>query len=376
MDKNLKEAIQEYALLSLEYQIFGIPAYKWILALTVFLFFLFIKKILARNIIKFLIILTRKTKNNLDDKIVKVLITPLNFSFIVVGIWLAITILGLKGAVITHIIRTFIIIIVFWIFYRSVDLFQDEIYKFSAKFGRELSREIGNFFIKTLRVVIIIFGILSVLQEWGINVSAFIASLGIGGLAFALAAKDTVANLFGGLTILADKAMKLGDWVKVGIVEGIVEDIGLRTTKIRTFEKSLITVPNSYIANNPIENFSRRKNRRIKMYVGIVYDTPFEAVERIVNEIRAMLINHPRIDKTQTLLVYLDELGDSSLNIFVYTFTDTADWKEYLEIKQDVIFQILKIVEKNGSALAFPSQSLYIEKLPDKLPKGFKVEYC
>ncbi len=377
MDKDISSLFSKvlnFLIIGFDYKLFNIPIYKWLLALIVFLFFLFLKRMLSRTIIGFLFTLTRKTKTKYDDKILRALITPLNFAFIIVGIWISISILGLKGAVVDHFIRTFIIVLVFWAFYKSIDIFRDEIYKFSAKFGKELSKEIGNFFIKTTKVVIIVFGILSILQEWGINVSAFIASLGIGGLAFALAAKDTVANLFGGLTILADKSMKLGDWVKVGVVEGIVEDIGLRTTKIRTFEKSLITVPNSYIATNPIENYSRRHNRRIMMYVGIVYDTPAKAVENIVNGIREMLINHPRIDKNQTLLVYLDELGESSLNIFVYTFTDTADWKEYLEIKQDVIMKILKIVEENGSALAFPSQSLYIEKLPDKLPKGFKIE--
>ena len=353
--------------------IFGIPFYKWILALLIFLFFLLLRKVFTYFIIKLLKQAVRKTKTKIDDKILKLLIAPTRYLFIVFGVWSSLNILNLEGEIIRHFIRSLLIIAVFWTFYNAINIFRTEIYKFSAKFGKELSQEIGNFFIKTLKALIIVLSIVAVLQEWGINVSAFVASLGLGGLAFALAAKDTVANLFGGLTILADKSMKLGDWIKVGSVEGIVEDIGLRTSKIRTFEKSLITVPNSYIANNPIENFSRRQNRRIKMYIGLTYDTPVKVVSNIVKEIREMLINHPRIDKNLTLLVYFDEFGESSLNIFVYTFTDTADWEEYLAIKQDVMFKIMEIVEKNGSSFAFPSESIYIEKLPD-LPKGFKIE--
>jgi len=182
-------------------------------------------------------------------------------------------------------------------------------------------------------------------------------------LAFALAAKDTAANLFGGLTILADQSLKIGDWVKVGGVEGTVEDIGLRTTKVRTFEKSLIVVPNQTIANSPIENFSRRGQRRIKLRIGVTYDTPRETIQKIVNEITNMLKNHAKIAKDQTLLVRFDDFGDSALGIFIYAFVKSAVWSEYLEAKEDVYLKIMQIVENNNAEFAFPSQSIYIEKI-------------
>ena len=371
--EKLINLLNDDLILFFKHSIFGIALYKWIFAFLVLLTFLLLRKVFSYFIVKVLKQVVRRTKTKIDDKLLKLIVSPARYLFIVFGLWAAINILGLHGDIIQHFIKSLLIVVVFWTFYNAVNIFRTEIYKFSAKFGKELSQEIGNFFVKTLKVLIIALSVVAILQEWGINVSAFIASLGLGGLAFALAAKDTVANLFGGLTILADKSMKLGDWIKVGSVEGIVEDIGLRTSKIRTFEKSLITVPNSYIANNPIENFSKRQNRRIMMYIGLTYDTPAKSVQNIVKEIRNMLIEHPRIDKNLTLLVYLDEFGDSSLNIFVYTFTDTADWEEYLAIKQDVMFKIMEIVERNGSSFAFPSESIYIEKLPN-LPKGFKVE--
>ena len=240
------------------------------------------------------------------------------------------------------------------------------IYRFAKKFGKDMYREIGAFFVKTLKIFVFSVGLVAILQEWSINVSAFIASLGLGGLAFALAAKDTASNLFGGLTILADNALKIDDWIKVGSVEGTVEEIGLRTTKIRTFEKSLVTVPNQIIANNPIENFSRRGIRRIKMRVGLTYSTSRETMQKILNDIKSMLKSHPGIAQDATMLVNFDEMQDSSLSIFIYTFTNTAVWSEYMKIREDVNLKIMQIVEKYEDAdFAFPSQSIYVEKIPD-----------
>jgi MscS family membrane protein len=203
------------------------------------------------------------------------------------------------------------------------------------------------------------------LQVWGINVTALFASLGIGGLAFALAAKDAAANLFGSFSLLADKSRRIGEWIKVNGVEGTVEDIGMRTTKIRSFGKSLITVPNQIIANNPIENFSRRGVRRIKMRIGLTYNTNEKQITKIVEELKYMLHTHENISQKETLIVNFESFGDSGLNIFIYTFTSTSNWLKYLDIREDVHLKIMNIVESNGSSFAFPSQSIYIEKTKD-----------
>ncbi len=139
----------------------------------------------------------------------------------------------------------------------------------TAKFNSDLAKEMGDFILKITKVIVGGVGFGAMLQVWGINVTALIASLGLGGLAFALAAKDTASNLFGSFALLADKSIRIGEWIKVGGVEGTVEDIGMRTTKIRSFQKSLITIPNQIVSNSPIENFSRRGIRRIKMRIGI-----------------------------------------------------------------------------------------------------------
>ncbi|WP_234697154.1 mechanosensitive ion channel domain-containing protein [Nitrosophilus alvini] len=346
--------------------LFDVPLYKFALALGTFLIFLVFRKIFTLVIIKSLKQIVAKTKTSIDDRMLAIVSEPLKFAFIIIGFYLAVKIMGIETEAVYKIVRTMVIFSIFWLFYDSVLVFDKAIYNFAKKFGRDLYREIGSFFVKTIKIFIVAVGLVAILQEWNINVSAFIASLGLGGLAFALAAKDTAANLFGGLTILADKSLKIDDWIKVGDVEGTVEDIGLRTTKVRTFEKSLVTVPNQIIANNPIENFSRRNIRRIKMRIGLTYDTSEKTMQNILKDIRNMLKSHPGIDKNATMLINFDRFEDSSLSIFIYTFTNTAVWAEYMNIREDVNLKIMKIVEDNGAEFAFPSQSIYVEKLPEE----------
>lgn len=353
---------QTFAFLSTK-TFLNIPLYKFAGALGIFLLFLFFRKLFTLIVLKMLKQLASKTKTHIDDNILKIVADPLKFSFIILGFYLAVLFMDVESEVIDKIVRSMIILAIFWLFYDAVAVLEGAIYNFAKKFGKELYREIGNFFIKTLKIFIFAVGLVAILQEWNINVSAFIASLGLGGLAFALAAKDTAANLFGGLTILADKSLKIDDWIKVGDVEGTVEDIGLRTIKVRTFEKSLVTVPNQIVANNPIENFSRRDIRRIKMRIGLTYSTTKEQMDKILNDIRNMLKSHPGIEKSATMIVNFDQFEDSSLSIFIYCFTNTANWQKYLEIKEDINLKIMDIVEKAGAEFAFPSQSIYIEKI-------------
>ncbi len=342
---------------------FNIPLYKIVAGIGIFLLFLFLRKLFVLIVLKILKKMSEKTKSSLDDKVLAIVTEPLKFAFIIVGFYLSVKVMEIESETVDKIVRSMVIVAIFWLFFDAVSVLEKTIFNFAKKFGKELYREIGNFFIKTVKIFIFSVGLVAVLQEWNINVSAFIASLGLGGLAFALAAKDTAANLFGGLTILADKSLKIDDWIKVQDVEGTVEDIGLRTIKVRTFEKSLVTVPNQIVANNPIENFSRRDIRRIKMRIGLTYSTTKEQMDEILKNIRNMLKSHPGIDKNATMLVNFDEFQDSSLSIFIYCFTNTANWQKYLEIKEDVNLKIMDIVESVGAEFAFPSQSIYVEKI-------------
>jgi len=340
----------------MNYKILSLPFYKFILAFFVFFLFLFARKIFTMTIIKTAKIFVGKTKTKVDDKILNSLIKPLDFLFIIFGLHIASIMLNIDSYMIVF-TKGMMILSLFWFLFNLVKSFENNIINL---FNKRVSQEIGLFLVKSLKVFIIALGIVAVLQNFGINVSAFIASLGLGGLAFALAAKDTAANLFGGFAILTDNIFKIGDWIKVGSVEGIVEDIGMRTTKIRAFDKRLIVMPNATIANSAVDNFSRRDRRRIKMRLGLTYSTTPTQMQKILKEVREMLENHPMI-YNEPLFVYFDEFEDSSLSLFFYLFTKTAVWEEYLKIREDINLKIIEIVEKNGSSFAFPSQSIYFE---------------
>jgi MscS family membrane protein len=342
--------------------ILDIPLAQWIAAILVFMFFLGLRKFFTSVVMGTLQQLAKYTSNYYDDRIISALKAPIRFAFILVAIHLFFSIIFKETETIKNILNTLIVYDIFWAILAIAEALRGLAHQFAGRYSSDLSQEVGNFMLTILKILISGVGLGAMLQVWGINVTALVASLGIGGLAFALAAKDAASNLFGSFSLLADKSIRIGEWIKVNGVEGTVEDIGMRTTKIRSFGKSLITVPNQIVANNPIENFSRRGVRRIKMRIGLTYSTSSEQMIKIVEEIKYMLHNHEHISQKETLLVNFESFGDSALNIFIYTFTSTANWAKYLNIREDVHVKIMQIVEDNHSSFAFPSQSIYIEE--------------
>lgn len=201
----------------------------------------------------------------------------------------------------------------------------------------------------------------------GYSISGVLAFGGIGGIAIGFAAKDMLANLFGSLIIFLDRPFKIGDWIRSPDreIEGTVEQIGWRMTVIRTFSKNPIYVPNSVFSTIAIENPSRMTNRRIHETIGIRY-ADFNAMERITSEVKAMLMTHPEIDSTLTLMVNFNRYGASSLDFFVYTFTKTTNWVRFHEVKQDVLLKIGQIIENNNAEIAFPTSTVHLQVEPEK----------
>jgi len=353
---------EKYPFLANNY--FDVPLANIIAATLVFLIVLGLRKLFTKIILVFLQNLAKNTKTYYDDRIISALKGPIRFTFIIVAIHLFFLLTFSEPNIIKNILDTLMVYTLFWALLSVIEALRGLVYNATSKFNKDLSKEVGNFIIAMIKIVVGGIGLAGMLMVWGINVTAVIASLGLGGLAFALAAKDTASNLFGSFALIADKSIRIGEWIKVGGVEGVVEDVGMRTTKIRSFQKSLITVPNSIVANNPIENFSRRGIRRIKMHIGLTYSTNSEQITKIMTELKEMLKGHEGISQNDSLMVNFDTFGDSSLNIFIYTFTKTANWAKYLDIREDINLQIMKIVEENGSSFAFPSQSIYVEQVP------------
>jgi len=351
----------------LSYTFFGVPIANILASILSLIFFLYLRKMFTKLVITILHPLTKKTETFYDDRVLSALKGPISFSFVIIGFSLFFSLLFIENDWIKKIINSMIIYDIFWVIYELTHALREVVYKFTGKFNPELSHEMGKFILTFIRGVILALGLGAILQLWGINVAGLLAGLGIGGLALALAAKDTAANLFGSIALLLDKSIRIGEWIRIDGVEGVVEDIGMRTTKIRTFKKSLITLPNQVIANTHIENFSRRQIRRIKMNIGLTYDTSSEQIENIISDIREMLRNHEGISQESTMLVNFTTFNDSSLDILIYTFANTSSWRKYMNIKEDVNIKIMKIVEKNGSSFAFPSQSVYVESLPKEV---------
>ena len=227
--------------------------------------------------------------------------------------------------------------------------------------GEEVDRTRVDATGKLLRAAVVSTAVLIAMQNLGVNISGVLAFGGVGGIAVGLAARDLLANLFGGLTVYMDRPFAVGDWIRSPDreIEGTVEHIGWRRTAIRTFDKRLLYVPNSAFATIAVENPSRMSHRRIKETIGVRYDD-VHAVPAILQQVRELLQQHPDIDQSQTLMVHLNEFGASALNFFIYTFTRTTSWTEFHAVKERIMLEIARIIEAHGAEIAFPTTTVHI----------------
>ena len=209
------------------------------------------------------------------------------------------------------------------------------------------------------------------MQNLGYSVSSLLAGLGIGGLAVALAAQETLGNFFGSVSLVADRPFKVGDWIQVGDkVDGDVEAIGMRSTKVRTWSKSLMSIPNKVLANEMIENWSRMPKRRVKQYIGVTYSTPADTMHDLVEDIKLLLRDDEGVQQ-DFILVNFTDFGDSSLQILVYYFTTTTAWLKHMDIRQRINIKIMKAVEARGASMAFPTRSLHFEgEIAERIADG------
>ena len=212
---------------------------------------------------------------------------------------------------------------------------------------------------KTLKVFLAVVVAIIVIDKLGYSIASLLASLGIGGLALALAARDTVANFFGSIVVFTDQPFHIGDWVEFGDVEGVVEEVGMRTTRIRRFDKSLATVPNQTFTSNTIVNYSKRSQRRLRTVVGLSYETTPDQMRTFLESVRTLLAGHPDLDP-EGQAVYFNELADSSLNVFVQCWTMSTGWTSFMEIQEDLFLRIMELVAAQGLEIAFPTRTLYL----------------
>lgn len=300
-----------------------------------------------------------------DELLLRSIRTPLRLLIWVIGLSLLLEIFSRNGLPVstgagTELRRFGAILIVAWGILRFVNS-AEGFFTAAARGPRQVDRSTADAVAKLARLVVVILTALTLLQSAGVSVSGILAFGGIGGIAVGFAAKDLLANFFGGLMIYMDRPFRVGDWIRSPDkeIEGTVEHIGWRLTRIRTFDQRPLYVPNATFASIAVENPSRMRNRRIYEHVGVRYDDAAK-VKSIVDEVRRMLQNHPEIDTRQTLIVHLNRFGPSSLDFMVYAFTKTTQWVKFHAVKEDVMLKIADIIFSHGAEFAFPTQTLHI----------------
>jgi len=306
---------------------------------------------------------TKKTVNGWDDILFYSINKPVNWLILLMGTSMSLRIVAESEelAISTYLPiaqKVSILFLIGWVCWRLV-------YKTEVTFIEDDSKDTTTVtaLAKLAKLSILTIIILSIIQTLGVSISGVLAFGGMGGLIVGMAAKDLLSNLFGAAMVYMDKPFKVGDWIRSPdkSIEGTVEEIGWRVTRIRTFDKRPLYVPNSLFTHIVVENPSRMSNRRIKENFGLRYKD-ITQIDNIIKAVRAMLEKHPDIDQNQTLIVNFDLFNNSSLDFFIYTFTKTTNWILFHEVKQDVMLKVADIVIEHGAEFAFPTRQLHIEQ--------------
>lgn len=338
----------------------------WVLQVFVVVFLTLLASFIQKIVLAKLQARLERTPVYWDNALVEALNRPLGVFIWVVGLAFAMQIIHAEtGAAIFEAVEPIrdvaIIATMAWFLVRFIGLAENNIIAKREARGESYDRTTLDAIAKLLRISVIITATLVVLQTLGFSITGVLAFGGIGGIAVGFAAKDLLANFFGGLMIYLDRPFAVGEWIRSPDqeIEGTVEEIGWRLTRIRTFDRRPLYVPNSVFTHISVENPSRMTNRRIREILGVRYDDAGK-VRDIVADIKDMIVNHPEIDTDRVIIVNFDTFAPSSLDILIYCFTKTRDWVEFHGIKQDVLLKIIDIVQQHGAECAFPTSTLHV----------------
>jgi len=339
----------------------GINISEIVIALAIFTFFLFLRGVFSKFVVKKLEKYVSKTSNSFDNSLVHSMEGPAKFFPIVLGFFVSTSYLTVESGTVDVINRSLMTVLIFWTFHQIIGPFSAVI----KSAGGLLSRDLINWIIKAIKVLILVLGFAAVLDLWGIKIGPIIAGLGLFGVAVALGAQDLFKNLISGILVLVERRFQVGDWIFVdGIIEGTVENIGFRSTVVRRFDKSLATIPNFQFAEKAVINNSQITNRRINWIIGLEYRTTSEQLKTIKEQIENFIKKNENFSTTtDTILsVKIDQFAASSIDIKLICFTKTSAYLEWMNVKDILAIEIKDIVEKNKASFAFPSTSIYVEK--------------
>jgi MscS family membrane protein len=337
----------------------------YVIAMLFLVVSLFARHIVCNVIFAVLKKLAARTKTTFDDKLLPALETPAATLIMVFGVVGALKVLKLSEAS-DEAVRVgstiAFSIVVFWGLLRTFGALLDH----ATEIAKAKQLGIAAFMPwikKTLVTIFCIVGVLMIVQGLGFDVKALLAGLGIGGLAFALAAQDTLANVFGSIVVAIDQPFKIGETVRIGSFLGTIEDIGLRSTKLRAIDRSLVVIPNRTVANEAITNLARFTARRVEQIISLTYETPAEKMTEIVAEIRRIIESKPEVNAPDTH-VYFRDYAASSLDIWVVYVFKTPDFVSHMRVRQQINLEIMQAVQSRGLSFAFPTQTLHVASLP------------
>ncbi len=348
----------------------------WITQVFIVVLSVLVINFIQKRVLSRLVSRLRPTDKTWDDAVVEALQKPLSLFVWIVGIAFAAQIVQAKtGAVIFGAIEPVrdigVIATITWFLIRLIRRVEKNIVRKGQSTEEFYDRTTVDVTGKILRMSLIITAVLVTMQTLGYSISGILAFGGIGGIAVGFAAKDLLANFFGGLMIYLDRPFAVGDWIRSPDqeIEGTVEEIGWRLTIIRTFDKRPLYVPNSIFTSISVENPSRMENRRIYETIGIRYDD-IDKMNSIINDVKQMLLQHPEIDTTKTLIVNLNSFAPSSLDFFIYTFTKTTEWVRFHEIKQEILLKVSDIISSHSAEMAFPTSTIHLQGAPVPVKGG------
>ncbi len=357
--------LSEYAPSWGQREVAGFKVWQFIAVFLFLLLGLVLRKVLDYVATNKVIPLLKRSPFQFDHLIAEAAVPPAGWLLFLLAVYLALGVLAgslsLRVAQFAfNVVKVLLAADVLWFLFRLVDVSDHYLLKLTAKTESALDDQLVPVIRKALKATIAVLGFVWVVQLLGYQVSTLLAGLGIGGLAVALALQDTLANFFGSVFIFLDRPFVIGDWVKVGDVEGFVEEIGFRTTRIRTLPTTLVSIPNKTVAESAIDNLSRMPNRRVKHMVGLTYETTADQMEQAVAGIRAICGQDPGVHD-EGIIVRFAEFGASSLDILVCYFTTAIPTADHLETKERVNLAILREVADLGLSIAFPTHTLYLE---------------
>lgn len=352
----------------LDQSLYGISINRLIIFFVIILL-TFITRTIILYIIDKKITLLKIPKSNAIIIITNAIKVPLGYLILTQGFYIAIISLQLPKNIgpfdIDSIVHAIYILsisfIILYFAFRIIDIIGLYINKKAKDTESPIDEQIVPLIIKSLRILVGTIGILSILNNFGYNITSLIAGLGLGGLAFALAAQTTISNLFGSATIFSDKPFRIGDIVQIGDFNGTVEEVGFRTTRIRRSDQALVIIPNSKFVNTEIINYSAMNKRKIEFYLKIVYGTSIYKIKDIVSNIKKIIEDDERFDHSSHIVRFTD-FGESSLNIYVYCLMNTADLIEFYTIKEEMNFKIMRLLEELDIVMAAQYQTIYLHR--------------